>query len=785
MSQEIINVTYINSLDQPVLVKFTEQGLSGYSGISGHSGISGFSGESISGLSGYSGAFAGSGTSGYLPKFTGINSLTNSPLFSTDGTNTSSSGYITAKNIISDNVSTYNVGLGIDILSFNSYGDFNVGMGAFSLAFGYSGGNGIGIGSTSLAGGLGSYNIGLGYGAGQNIKGNGYNNCIGFATLSFGSGTYNNALGYYALLGSSGSYNIGIGWNAIYQNKGDENIGIGANVLQINTGSYNTAVGGHGLYGASGTNNTAMGHKAGYYTPTGYNRPNKDNLYLGASGRALNSGGSNEIIIGAHTIGYGSNTATLGNTNITDTILRGTVHMPMVEITTGAVSGYVLMSDATGSGWWVDPSTVPGTSGYSGFSGVSGYSGESGWSGVSGFSGIAVSTTGTSGYLAKFISSTEITNGPVYIDGNNRVGIGTTTPENYVDVYKPGVSTIRAKSTDVTSSSYGGVRFEADSAGAGLYTHSSGRTALTRYGIASLASWTEIAQVTGNGLILSTYTNNKPIVLGTNNLERMRILGSGEVGIGTTAPTGKLHTVESTYAASTLFERNGQTTDSSKSVVRVKATKTTNMADGFGSNIIFCIQDNAGVENGIAEFGAVRSGADDTGDFIMTTYLSGTSYERMRILGANGYVGIGTTAPDKKLEINSATGDCLRLTYNDSDGNATYYSDFAVSSEGALTVTPITTVTLQHGQIRKITTVDDTYTILATDYTVVCNKATDFTVTLPTATVGQVFNIKNINTGVVTVSLAGDTIDGEASQTIDQWECLVVQCSAANTWIIL
>ncbi|MBU1151359.1 hypothetical protein KJ632_00855, partial [Patescibacteria group bacterium] len=53
-----------------------------------------------------------------------------------------------------------------------------------------------------------------------------------------------------------------------------------------------------------------------------------------------------------------------------------------------------------------------------------------------------------------------------------------------------------------------------------------------------------------------------------------------------------------------------------------------------------------------------------------------------------GNVGIGTTAPDKALEINSATGNNLRLTYNDSDGSAANYSDFSISSSGDLTITP-------------------------------------------------------------------------------------------------
>jgi hypothetical protein len=82
-------------------------------------------------------------------------------------------------------------------------------------------------------------------------------------------------------------------------------------------------------------------------------------------------------------------------------------------------------------------------------------------------------------------------------------------------------------------------------------------------------------------------------------------------------------------------------------------------------------------------------------------------------------------------------------------------------------------------------TVTDTYQILATDYTIVCNKSTNFTVTLPTGVTGQKFNIKNINTGIVTVSLAGNTIDGQSSQLVYQWDCMQIQCISANTWVVL
>lgn len=57
-------------------------------------------------------------------------------------------------------------------------------------------------------------------------------------------------------------------------------------------------------------------------------------------------------------------------------------------------------------------------------------------------------------------------------------------------------------------------------------------------------------------------------------------------------------------------------------------------------------------------------------------------------LNITGNFGLNTTAPDKQLEINSTTGDCLRLTYNDNNGTATNYTDFVVSNLGDLSITP-------------------------------------------------------------------------------------------------
>lgn len=85
------------------------------------------------------------------------------------------------------------------------------------------------------------------------------------------------------------------------------------------------------------------------------------------------------------------------------------------------------------------------------------------------------------------------------------------------------------------------------------------------------------------------------------------------------------------------------------------------------------------------------------------------------------------------------------------------------------------------------TTKTDTYAVLATDETVVCNKGTAMTVNLP-ASLGdgrRVF-IKNIGAGVVTVDgNASETIDGETTQSLAQWECIEVISYVTGAWSII
>lgn len=67
---------------------------------------------------------------------------------------------------------------------------------------------------------------------------------------------------------------------------------------------------------------------------------------------------------------------------------------------------------------------------------------------------------------------------------------------------------------------------------------------------------------------------------------------------------------------------------------------------------------------------------------------SDRNIENINEIGTTGNVGIKTSSRLFGLEVNHESGQCLRLTYNDNDGNPSYRCDFNVTSSGSLTIQP-------------------------------------------------------------------------------------------------
>ena len=145
------------------------------------------------------------------------------------------------------------------------------------------------------------------------------------------TGRYNVFLGYAAgLYNSIGSFNFGLGSYALeYNVTGSYNATLGQSTLLNNvSGSYQIAIGTLSLAGnTTGSYSQGYGHQAGRFISDGItsNTNSTRSMFFGASTKALQDNGINEIVFGDSATGLGSNTIVLGNTDIATTALRGYV----------------------------------------------------------------------------------------------------------------------------------------------------------------------------------------------------------------------------------------------------------------------------------------------------------------------------------------------------------------------------------------------------------------------------------------------------------------------------
>jgi hypothetical protein len=159
-----------------------------------------------------------------------------------------------------------------------------------------------------------------------------FNTAYGNGALSQNTtGANNTAVGWRALrLNTTGSSNTVVGYDGLSSNTtGGQNTAIGFNSLKNNTtGGQNIAIGTFSLISnTTGDRNLAIGYFAGRSTSAGIadNISSNHSIFIGIDTKALANGQDNQIVIGFEAIGAGSNTVTIGNTDITTTRLRGAV----------------------------------------------------------------------------------------------------------------------------------------------------------------------------------------------------------------------------------------------------------------------------------------------------------------------------------------------------------------------------------------------------------------------------------------------------------------------------
>ena len=247
-------------------------------------------------------------------------------------------------------------------------------------------------------------------------------------------------------------------------------------------------------------------------------------------------------------------------------------------------------------------------------------------------------TTGETDYL-----STAMT-----INDNSGVGIGITDPTSRVDIQYGGSGDVQNNITDVSRYNLNlGISHGANGTNSGGICITDSRNS-TRV-LSSIVGYDDGSS--------SRTALNFNVYNGSSLIEGMRINSSGNVGIGTTIPSAKLHIRSNTTGQSSLL---------------ILENNTTNWGgNDDGASIEFRTYETGnGMTRSQAKILIADPTTNDSGDadLVFQTRGTGSVTEKMRI-ESSGNVGIGITSPTEKLDVNGniRAGSSLYV-----DGN-TYY----------------------------------------------------------------------------------------------------------------
>ena len=286
----------------------------------------------------------------------------------------------------------------------------------------------------------------------------------------------------------------------------------------------------------------------------------------------------------------------------------------------------------------------------------------------------SVDGSGTANYLPKFSDSDTLADSAVYDDGAGNVGIGTTSPGTKLDIVGGG-NQIRLASNNndgtLKAGGFVGRNYDNDIEDINIFNYVSSAIVgnLLYFGGGN-------SEKTAATKLFFFTAENYDDTLGN---ARMTIDNNGNVGIGTTSPSGQLHItgsdtsdqviIENTDASAAsapdlVFWRNSASPAVSDLLGRIDFRGENSASEAINYSYIYGLIDNAtnGSETGALRFFTQEDGVDDL---------------RMAIVGSN--VGIGTTSPGAPLHLNRTTGP-TEIRY--SAGNYGTYWENGLDSGG-------------------------------------------------------------------------------------------------------
>lgn len=494
------------------------------------------------------------------------------------------------------------------------------------------------------------------------------------------------------------------------------------------------------------------------------------------------------------------------------------------------------------------------------------------WLRVGGGGG-SIAGSGTTNYIPKFTSSSAIGNSQIFDNGTN-VGIGTTSPATDLQISRAGSSTIRLTNTNNTTNvelgiatALGFVGTNTDNSFA-INTNNTERLRVTNTGNVGIGttSPTQKLTVSGQSILLENGTNDVNYITGisgygmsltyatgllrlrTNNVDRLNITNSGDVGIGTASPATRLHLLGAgtemrieSNTSSDGFIRYINTSGSMSFGMSGAPTNTMLLYDRTNNHNAYEYLGGASGRHSWYTTNVERMRITSGGNALIgTTTDNGT--DRLQVSGSAsvtsllgvgtspsaGTVHIKTTSPSIAIDDNDNAGTAAIRFRPQSASFATKGSIELVSTGSAaptrFVIASTDTMTFRTNSIERMritsaggnvlisTTTDNntdklqvngsiqgtgfnqaytaktgTYTATTSDYFIDCTSGT-FTVNLFTAVgnTGRILIIKNSGTGTITVDPNGtQTIDGATTQSLSTQYSRVHIISDGANWKII